>query len=324
MTCLSSWFCEIPPDIFVSRNDPEDRRIGDTIRHGIASLRPGSIALLGVPQDIGVVRNGGRAGAAHAPDAIRRSLYKLTPFDGNLSMDSIYLVDVGNLKTDGLMLEEIQERQRASVAELVASDILPICLGGGHDIAYPDVSGFGVHYSEFGIINIDAHADVRPLIAGGQSHSGSPFRQVLEDPLLHVPKGAFVEFGLQSFAVARDHAQYVVAQGMNIHWYHDIRRQGFEICLGLAYEEASKGNRPIVVSFDMDAIRAADAPGVSAPSPNGFYAEEVCYAARFFGSRPLVKMIDIAELNPKFDIDGHTAKLAALIIANFLAGWPNL
>src|SRR5690606_16556282 len=123
---------------------------------------------------------------------------------------------------------------------------------------------------------------------------------------------AFVEFGIQRFAVAQAHAEYLAQRGMTIMWYHDIRRQDFFAALRTAFDRATGGVRPLFVSFDMDSVRSADAPGVSATAPIGFTGEELCRAAEFFGASPLTGMIDLAEVNPACDTDGRTAKLAAL------------
>jgi formiminoglutamase len=317
------------PSIFTSRQDPEDKRIGDLLQEAPSNDNCPTVALFGVPHDAGVQRNGGRTGAAAGPDAIRRALYKLTPYIGadqyseaGLLTNRVTLIDIGNLIVNGKGLhpEELYRRQQDIVAYLVKEDIIPITLGGGHDIAYPDVAGFGRVHKEFGVINLDPHTDVRPLINGTLAHSGSPFRQMLEDENLYIPPGAFVEFGIQRFAVAQAHAEYVIGKDMHIMWYHDIRREGFLPALQTAFRQATGDKRPLFVSFDMDSVRSADAPGVSATAPIGFTADEFCQAAEFFGASPLTKMIDLAELNPTYDVDGRTAKLAAFMLMHFLAG----
>lgn len=315
------------PDIFTSRNDPQDKRVGDLLHNTPSSDNRPTVALLGVPQDIGVQRNSGRTGAAAGPDAIRRALYKLTPYtDAGLVTDNVILMDIGNLivkwKGKELPLEEIHKRQQEIVAYLIKQGIIPIVLGGGHDIAYPNAAGFGQAHPniELGVINIDPHTDVRPLIDGKMAHSGSPFRQMLEDQNLHIPQNALVEFGTQRFAVAQAHVEYLERHYMPVVWYHDIRQQGFRSALQTAFERATGKARPLFVSFDMDSVRSADAPGVSAPASIGFTGDELCEAAEFFGASPLTKMIDIAEVNPSYDVDGRTAKLAALVLMHFLAG----
>lgn len=309
------------PAVFADSYAPDDLRVGHLLAESSADSRKQAVVLLGSPQDAGVRRNGGRPGAAAAPEAIRRALCKFTPFAGDKSIaDSIALSDAGDMIVEGIDLEEIHERQQLVVAYLLSQGCIPIVLGGGHDIAWPDSAGFGAVHPEFGVINIDPHTDVRPLVAG-LAHSGSPFRQMLESEHINVPAGAFVEFGTQQFAVAQSHVRYLEDRGMHVVWYHDIRQAGFIPAFEASLARASDNSRrPIYVSFDMDSVRSADAPGVSATAPIGFSADNICRAAWMCGSLPFVEMIDLAEVNPSYDVDGRTAKLAAMLIMHFLGG----
>ncbi len=299
----------------------DDKRMGHLLAEHSPSPYKQAVVLLGSPQDIGVRRNGGRPGAATAPEAVRRALYKYTPFAGDRSVaDFLALSDAGNMRVEGVDLEEIHERQSLVVAHLLSQGCIPVVIGGGHDIAWPNASGFGAVHAEFGVINIDPHTDVRPLI-NGLAHSGSPFRQMLESDELNVPAGAFAEFGTQRFAVAQSHVRYVEEREMHVVWYHDIRQAGFIPAFEATLTRASdNGRRPLYVSFDMDSVHSADAPGVSATAPVGFSADELCRAAWVCGVSPFVGMIDIAEVNPACDVDGRTAKLAALILMHFFGG----
>ncbi len=309
-------------ELFTSRNDADDIRLGDIIaplpESGGLS---GAIVLIGVPQDEGVRRNGGRVGAATAPDAIRKALYKFTPVffakDKVTQVNRLRIYDAGNLLTDGIVLEEIHLRQRKVVRQLLREGALPIVLGGGHDIAYPDGAALGDLAEPFSVINIDAHTDVRPLIDEEYAHSGSGFRQLLEDRSLQLRD--FCEFGIQSFAVSKQHIDYVWSCGKSVVSYDEIRSTGsFEKSFSTVLSSCASEGDNIYVSFDMDAVASAFAPGVSAPAAVGFTAEEICRAAEICGENPAVKLIDIAEVNPAFDIDGRTAKLAALVIAHFM------
>jgi formimidoylglutamase len=315
-----------PHEIFTSRNDTDDKRIGDILTP-FSKLQEdvsGAIVLLGVPQDEGVRRNGGRVGAAAAPDAIRKALYKLTPVfftkDGITHIDRLRIIDAGNIRTNDVDLEEIHIRQREVVGQLLRRGALPIVLGGGHDIAYPNGAALGDSGQPFGILNVDAHTDVRPLIEGKYAHSGSGFRQLLEDNALTV--GGFCEFGIQSFSVAAQHIEYIRSCGKSIVSYDEIRgSENFEqLFLSVLHYCSTSGSNNVYASFDIDAVASAYAPGVSAPAAIGFTADELCRAAELVGEDAAVKLFDIAEVNPTFDIDGRTAKLAAIVIAYFIGG----
>ncbi|HAP34732.1 MAG TPA: arginase, partial [Bacteroidetes bacterium] len=90
-----------------------------------------------------------------------------------------------------------------------------------------------------------------------------------------------------------------------------------------AYELATSSSDSLYISFDLDAVHSTDAPGVSASLPTGLTAEEFLTAALFAGKRRKTKLIDIVEMNPKYDVDGRTAKLAALAMMYFLTGVAN-
>src|SRR5262245_52579389 len=127
-----------PPDDLPRR--PDDPRLGASVEFwdgDPAALRPGRAVLVGFPQDEGVRRNGGRPGAAEAPDAIRHWLYRLTPWDGRTGTNLARLppLDLGNLRLRG-GLEETQHDLGRVIAALLERGAVPVVLGGGHETAY--------------------------------------------------------------------------------------------------------------------------------------------------------------------------------------------
>ena len=126
--------------------DPSDLRIGDLIVDASAIPASAEIVcvLMGVPQDIGVVRNNGRAGAAEAPSAIRSALMKLasSQFLDVVESGRMCIVDSGNIETQGKTLEQIHDEQHDAVAHVLQNGHFPIVLGGGHDCAWPTIRAF--------------------------------------------------------------------------------------------------------------------------------------------------------------------------------------
>jgi formiminoglutamase len=305
------------PDLFFSKNDPTDPRMGELVVRDASATSTARVAIIGVPQDIGVERNGGRIGAAEAPDAIRRWLYRLTPYDIETSrlVPDGFVVDMGNIRCDG-ELEEIHERLSDVVATVCAEGLVPLVLGGGHDITYATIAGAARALGPVGAINLDAHLDVRPPAPARTS--GTPFRMLIEEGSL-LP-GAFIEYGIQSFANAASHAEWLVGRGGRIITLEEIRARGFAKMLATAWQIATSGADRISGSLDIDGVRAADAPGVSAAMPDGFSAEELFAAARTLGRRTATVGLDVVEVNPRYDRDGITAKLAAHAVMRFIAG----
>lgn len=314
----------IPPSetVFPQRRPMGDERFGDTVMRfrdlQYATELP-IAAIVGVPQDIGVHRNNGRIGAALAPEVIRRAFYKLTTFTGKTAFtaDKLSFIECGNITTEGLQLEEIHRRQELVVWLLLKAGITPIILGGGHDIAWPNGRAIAKHDSNYGVMNIDAHPDVRPL-EGGKANSGTAFRQILENKENPLPTGALVEFGIQPFATGTFFTDFLRSKQARVMFYEEIREHGFSVSLHEALEGLQHRARSLYVSFDIDACASAYAPGVSAPATLGFTAEEMCHAASVAGKNPAVKLIDIVEMNPNFDMDNRTARLAAIMMARFL------
>ena len=293
--------------------DPDDPRVAELIKpYSPEAFSDAHVALLGIPTDEGIARNGGRTGASKAPAKIRQYFSKLTTYSGDVSIDRLRLVDLGDIPMGPL--EQMHDLAREIITDVIAKGKLVVAMGGGHDVTYPLVKGFAASTpAPINLINIDAHLDVRPL-KNGLHHSGSSFRLILEEGL--VDGDRFHEFGVQRFVISESHAKWVLSHKSEISFYDLIELDG----LPLSFSRLLGKRGTHYVSFDIDSIRAADAPGVSATSPIGFSAGEAFWMCREAGRTRSVRMIDFVEVSPDHDVDDRTAKLAARMIANFLAG----
>lgn len=262
-------------------------------------------------------RNGGRAGAAEAPDEIRNWLYRLTPGDPVSDRDLTHRppLDAGNIRIAG-DLEQTQTALAEVVAGVLNAGAVPVVLGGGHETVYGVYLGYVAARQAVGIINIDAHLDVRPTF-GGKGHSGSPFRQALEHPAL--PLGRYACLGAQPHATSREHLRYAHERGCTVRWHDELRPS-------LAHHVAVEGERmagmdlAVHLSIDADAVSMADVPGVSAPNPVGLPGSEVIGAARLAGAAAEISGLDVVEINPRFDHDSQSTRWAAIAVWNFLVG----
>lgn len=295
----------------------EDPRMIDVISHQPEDTFGGSVAILGVPNDLGVARNGGRVGASEGPSAMRRWLYRATPWSGFHDTRTLKITDVGDVPCAEQTLEDIHSLQAEVVRELLSRFDLVIVVGGGHDMSYPDGKALAMQYGPVGAVNMDAHADVRPVPSSG-AHSGTPFRQLIEGG--HLQAASFTEFGLQPFAVAQDHHRWLVQQGASIYYADDLHGRNIADTWKASLQHAGKNTAAILASFDLDGIAAAEAPGVSAPSVDGLPLRDVIRCAELTGEDPKVRLIDIAELNPLYDVDGRTARAAALLCLRAMKG----
>lgn len=309
-------------NLLYKSGDPDDPRVGDVVRcvSSIQHVAQVSCTIIGVPQHIGVERNRGRPGAENGPTEIRRALYKLSAssFADLVLGDEFYLFDVGDIETQGKTLEQIHDALYDLVADVISNGSIPIVLGGGHDVAWPTMHALIARSNPFGVINIDAHADVRPLHDDARAHSGSAFRQLLnvQDSSL-IDKG-FVEFGLQEVTVSAAHMNFVADNGGRVYLLDEIRDQGV-LSLFRDVLDSMSGAR-LYVSLDMDAFASAFSPGVSAPSADGFLPGEIGPCLRLLGRHYNLQAFDVVEVNPNYDVDNRTSKLAAVMIMQLISG----
>ena len=254
-------------------------------------------------------RNGGRTGAALAPDAVRGQFYKLTDFEIDAK-----IFDFGDTRIQKT-LEETHENHTQIVEQILSDEKKIIVLGGGNDISYADGRAMAKSFGSENwlALNIDAHFDVR---ADTPRNSGTPYRQLLDENLI-IPRN-FFEIAWQAQANSQIYFRYLKSRGVNLHGLEEIQESGIEI-KDLINEHCSAraARAPIFFGFDVDAVRAADAPGVSAPSPIGLAAEDFVGLAKLAGENERTKIVEFTEMNPSFDIDGRTAKLVAVAMHRF-------
>lgn len=301
--------------LFSSRNDPNDPRLGDHILFRPEDYAGSDIVIIGCPQDEGVRRNGGRTGAAEAPDAIRRQFYKLTPF--NIKKKIFDLGDVPLAAT----LEETHDILTSVVSQVLRDGKRIIVIGGGNDISYADGCAMAEVFGpeQWIGVNIDAHLDVR---IAAERNSGTPYRQLLEEKRL-LPE-YFYEVGYQSHFTSPVYYEYIRSLGVN-RISLEIVRSRAEADLELKEQIRQKfiahsTSLNTFFGFDMDVVRMADAPGTSAPSPLGLRAGEFIQLVKYAASLANTKIIEFTETNPRYDVDDRTAKLVAIAMHRFCTG----
>jgi formiminoglutamase len=216
-------------------------------------------------------------------------------------------------------LEDSQAALGDVVGGILGQGALPVILGGGHETAYGHYLGYLGDSRPVGIINIDAHLDVRPCLDGKRGHSGSPFRQALEHPTHPLPGSHYVCLGAQPHAVSRAHWQYAHQHGCTVRWCHELKHSLEQQFLREIEQLGSAGCR-VYVSLDADVIQLADVPGVSAPNPVGLTGAAVVSLAHLAGKSPWVSSFDLVEICPPCDINGQSSRWAALVLWNFLTG----
>lgn len=268
------------------------------------------IALLGYVCDEGVRRNLGRVGAKNGPTALREFLAKLP-----VHFDKIKVADFGNIVCIDRDMEACQNALANITEQLLTHGIFPIAMGGGHDIAYGHFKGIynTINSSSgdkrIGIINFDAHFDLRPVEQ--QPNSGTPFNQILNE----FENVEYIAIGIQRQSNTKE--LFDIAMQDNIHFAlnYDCESSKEELnALQARLQPIIDACDHLYITIDLDGFSSAYAPGVSAPSPLGFTPSFVFKMLRFLFDTHKIISFDIAELNPSLDSDKLTANLAAKII----------
>ena len=269
-------------------------RFASTIR--TESSEGCTIALLGLPDDTGIRMNNGRTGAAGGPKAFRNALARYGAADSAAGpLPCVF--DAGDIMPTG-SLEKTHERVTEATAVLLDRGLFPVAIGGGHDLTFPFVRAVAAKYPKLAGVYFDAHLDVRE-VAG----SGMAFRRLAEDcgvSALHL-------HGFRPLVNSQEHLDWFRAHGGRTH------PENARIALPAVND--------LFVSFDLDVLDAAHAPGVSAMNPAGWSVREAEAWVRACGAEPRVRCFDLMELNPAQDPDGRTARVACHLFLSFLSGF---
>lgn len=292
-------------ELFYKRNDPNDVRLGEAVSVDYADYDASNVVIIGCPQDEGVRRNKGRIGAAQAPDEIRSALYRLVVPD-NVGLK---LFDTGNTIIQPT-LEETHAAHIAIVEQFIKDGKRVISLGGGNDLAYADCVGLVQAIPDPLTINVDAHFDVR---ADAIRNSGTPYRQLLESGF--VRPSHFFEVGNMPMVNSATYRDYLLNKGAHVINLETLQHRGIP---AIFEDILANETDAIFWGLDMDVVHVSDAPGVSAPNALGISAYDFCQIAAIAGRDPRSKVLEITEVNPVYDIDGRTARLAAAAIHHFL------
>lgn len=288
------------------RGNPTDPRLGECVLTKPEDYQTANVVIVGCPQDEGVARNQGRVGAAEAPTEIRRALYRLV----QPQAPHLRLFDVGDTILQAT-LEDTHTAHTEIIKQILQDGKRVISLGGGNDVAYADAAALAAVVDDFIALNIDAHYDVRedPI-----RNSGTPYRQLIEEG--HLRPTSFFEVGSIPMSNAAFHREYLLRHGASIVDLDALFQRGLSTLLREILAHPAKA---IFWGLDMDVVRAADAPGVSAVNPIGISGYDFSQIGVIAGQDPRTRIFEITEVNPTYDIDSRTARLAAVTIHQFIS-----
>ena len=291
-----------PPQPWSGRDDgpgPEHARWHSDIQ--LEGNPSQAVTLIGYASDEGVERNGGRQGAASGPEELRKALGSLAIHEEGTRFD------MGTITTQSDDLEGSQQELADRVRDLTDAGNLVVVLGGGHETSFASHRGAREALGPLGIINFDAHFDLR---RADRPTSGTPFRQIAD-----LDESTFNYSVLGISQPNNTRVLFDEAKALNVRTILDTElesltpAQAAELALNCIPAEG-----PIHLSIDLDVLPASVAPGVSAPAALGVAFPTLRAMVEAVAATGRVALVDVVELNPSFDIDSRTAKAAARLI----------
>lgn len=278
-------------------------------------LRDADAALIGVTFDIGTTY---QPGARLAPYHLRRVsalVQSVHPATGVDVFEQVRAVDAGNVAFPPFEPGAMREAVERDVLTIASAGTAAFVVGGDHSIALPVLRALHRKHGPLSVLHVDAHLDTSgPETWGSAHHHGTPFRHALSEGL--IAPGKLVQVGLRATwgktadaAFAREHDAWQV-------FMHDVERRGMASIAAEARDHLGSG--PVYVSFDVDAIDPAFAPGTGTPVPGGLSSREAFQLLRALRGVNLVGM-DLVEVCPPLDHADLTCHLGAHLLFEGLA-----
>ncbi len=274
---------------------------------------------VGVPLDVGTSN---RSGSRFGPRQIRAESAMIRPYNmatRAAPYDSLSVADVGDVAINTFDLKKSVDIIEQAYDEILAHDCRPLTLGGDHTIVLPILRAMHKKHGPVGVVHVDAHADVNDTMFGEKIAHGTPFRRVVEEGL--VDPHRVVQIGLRATGYAAEDFDWPRQQGFRVVqaeecWHKSLVPLMEEV-------RAQIGGGPVYVSFDIDGIDPAFAPGTGTPEIGGLTGIQGIEILR--GCRGLeIVGGDLVEVSPPYDSSGNTALLGANLLYEMLCSLPGV
>lgn len=272
------------------------------------------VAILGVPFDSGTSY---RSGARLGPREIRSQSSLIRPysiFQKVSPFETLTVVDAGDVDAPPVGIEKAYDAIEAGVRRILDAGAIPMIAGGDHSISLPILRAIAAKHGPVSLIQFDAHIDTWGDYFGGRYFHGSPFRRAIEDGLL--AEGGYVQVGIRG-------PMYGEVEDFTFQSAHhvtmiDIRQVKTDGVARTIERIRSLVHGPVYVTFDIDSVDPAYAPGTGTPEVGGLTSYEAQELVRGLAGLPIVGC-DVVEVAPPFDGPGQiTALLAANIMFELL------
>ncbi len=277
------------------------------------------VGIIGTPFDTSVMY---RPGCRFGPESIRSNgLIFSNIYEPGLDCDlnGLQIADFGNIDVVYTDVLETHRRVELVLSEIIKAGVTPLVLGGDHGTTYPHVKSLLNNLEgNVGVIMFDGHLDVR-TDHHGMISSGTPFRRLMEEPERNPlnPKN-LVEIGINGWLASKKYGDFCKEQGITVIPAREVHKRSIEDVVKQALEIAGDGTEAIWISFDIDGLDLAYAPGTCAPNPGGLTAYQALEAIWMIGQHPLCRGMDLLEVSPPWDIQNLTSITAGALAMQFI------
>ncbi|MGM9427541.1 agmatinase [Hydrogenophaga sp. MI9] len=277
------------------------------------------VAFIGVPLDIGTSL---RAGTRFGPRSIRNESVMIRPYHmatGAAPFDALQVADLGDVPINTYNLLASVDIIQAYYERLLPHRVVPMTLGGDHTITLPILRALAKKHGPVGLVHVDAHTDTNDHMFGEKIAHGTTFRRAVEEGLLDCKR--VVQIGQRAQGYTSGDFQWGVDQGFRLF----TAEQCWHRSLAPLMDEVREivGGGPVYLSFDIDGIDPAWAPGTGTPEVGGLTSIQGLEIVRGCRGLDLIGG-DLVEVSPPYDQSGNTAQLAANLLYEMLCVLPGV
>lgn len=273
---------------------------------------------VGVGFDIGLSN---RAGTRFGPRQIRAESNMIRPYSmrmGFSPFDRVQVADIGDVAINTFNLLKSIDIIEQAYDEIVAHGAAPFTLGGDHTIVLPIIRALAKKHGPVAVVHIDAHADVNDTMFGEKIAHGTPFRRMVEEGIIAPAK--VVQIGLRTTGYGVDDFDWSRQQGFRVVEAEDCWYKSLAPLMEEVKEQI--GDHPVYISFDIDGLDPAYAPGTGTAEPGGLTSHQGIEIVRGCHGMNIVGG-DLVEVSPPYDPSGNTAVLGANLLFEMLCAFAS-
>ncbi len=286
----------------------------------LADVADATIGLVGVPFDGGSSRT---AGSRFGPRGVREASFRVSGYNAELKVrpyDVHNMADCGDVLLSPFSILDTYKSIELAIRTLLARGILPIAIGGDHSVTLPILRAVSAKHGPLALVHFDAHCDVSDSQFGQPYHYGSVFRRAVEEKVIRPDQT--IQVGIRKH-YHQGEIDFITSHGFELVTSRDLKEMGPAVRRLLAERLERLRGAPVYVSFDIDFVDAAHAPGIGSPEPFGPTSFEAIEALRALTAiADDIVGLDLVEVSPVHDVANLTTYLAAQILFEMVSIVP--